>query len=436
MHKALERQLQKFLSDVDPTSPQWVKFINAVNDTYIGFDEDHKLMSRSLDLSSKEFVEINEKLQHNRNQILREKAKDDAILESIGDSLVITDNAGKIVLVNKAAEQMFLCPKKDLIGKDFYSAINLADDKSVPITKDDSPLTQALASKTKASLSCSLINREGIYFVGVIATPYIFDEEIVGAVVAFRDITKEKEIDQAKTEFVSLASHQLRTPLSTIGWYTETLLSGEMGTLTDEQREYLTEVYEANKRMTHLVKALLNVSRVDIGTLLAEPEDLDIFALAEISWKDVEEKIKSKELVIERHYDKNLPKIYADPKLVQIIFQNLLTNSVKYTPPKGKVELTIGFDPDIKENYQIIVADTGYGIPKYQESKIFQKLFRADNVREKETDGTGLGLYLVKSIVEKVGGKIRFESELNKGTKFFVSMPMKTEKILGTKKLG
>jgi len=210
-----------------------------------------------------------------------------------------------------------------------------------------------------------------------------------------------------------------------------------MGDLTQEQREYLLEVYNANKRMTHLVKALLNVSRVDIGTLLAEPEDLDVFALADICWKDVEERIKLKQLKIEKDYDESLPKIYADPKLVQIVFQNLLTNAVKYTPEKkGKIKLTIGFDPENRKNYRIIVEDNGYGIPKYQQGKIFQKLFRADNVREKETDGTGLGLYLVKSIVEKVGGSIKFDSVLNEGTKFTVSMPIKSERILGSKRLN
>lgn len=124
---------------------------------------------------------------------------------------------------------------------------------------------------------------------------------------------------------------------------------------------------------------------------------------------------------IKEEYDKDLPKVNADSKLVRIIFQNLLSNAVKYTPEKGKIIVGINTD---KKYINISIADNGYGIPASQQGRIFEKLFRADNARQKETDGTGLGLYVIKSIVEKNGGQASFKSKENKGTTFLIKLPL------------
>ncbi|MES2437073.1 MAG: ATP-binding protein [Patescibacteria group bacterium] len=237
-----------------------------------------------------------------------------------------------------------------------------------------------------------------------------------------QNITKEREIDRAKTEFVSLASHQLRTPLSTINWYAEMLLAGDAGKLTPDQTQYIQEIYTGNQRMVELVNALLNVSRIDLGTFAVEPEPTDITKISESLLTELIPMIKTREVMVDKKYAENIPLISLDPKLIRIVLQNLLTNAIKYTPPKGNVTIDISNN---KSSLQIKVADTGYGIPKAQQSKIFSKLFRADNVREKETDGTGLGLYIVKSIIEQSGGKISFKSEENKGTVFTVTLPLK-----------
>jgi len=143
--------------------------------------------------------------------------------------------------------------------------------------------------------------------------------------------------------------------------------------------------------------------------------------------------IKNKRLQVEKIYEKNLPIINADPQLTRIIFQNLLSNSVKYTPDRRVISLTIKTQ---KSDILIKVSDSGYGIPKAQQSQVFKKLFRADNIRVKEPDGTGLGLYIVKSVIEQFGGKIWFESTQNKGTIFYVTIPLKgMEKKKGTKEL-
>lgn len=236
-----------------------------------------------------------------------------------------------------------------------------------------------------------------------------------------QDISLRKEIDRAKTEFVSLASHQLRTPLSAIRWYSEMLLSKYVGELNDKQKQYVKEIYSGNLRMVDLVNALLNVSRLDLGTFAIEPEEVSLVEICESVLSELAPQLTEKNQTVERIFTQAPASYLADPKLIRIIFQNFLSNSVKYTQAGGAIQVEVG----TRENsLHIRVSDNGYGIPKSQHAKIFQKLFRADNVRQKDTEGTGLGMYIVKAIVESAGGQISFESEENKGTTFHVLLPL------------
>ncbi len=250
-------------------------------------------------------------------------------------------------------------------------------------------------------------------------------------------MTKEDEIDKAKTEFVSLASHQLRTPLTAISWYTEMILSGDIGKVPPEQRKYLEEIYQSNKRMIELVNTLLNVSHIELGTFTGKPVQTDIRRLVDSVLLEQKPKIKEKRITFIQKLNKNVPLFSIDPKFLRMIFQNLLSNAVAYTPLGGEIKLSISLvsssqqapnRKSTKNSILIKISDTGYGIPQTQQNKIFTKLFRADNVKEKDTEGTGLGLYIVKSIVESAGGKIWFESRENKGTTFFVELPLNSDK--------
>jgi PAS domain S-box-containing protein len=236
-----------------------------------------------------------------------------------------------------------------------------------------------------------------------------------------QDITLRKEIDRAKTEFVSLASHQLRTPLSAIRWYSEMLLSKYVGELNVKQRQYVDEIYAGNLRMVDLVNALLNVSRIDLGTFAMDPEPVNLVEICDSVISELTPQVIERKQTIEKYYATAPATYSADPKLIRIVFQNFLSNSVKYTQPGGRVSVEIAVRDD---KLYIRVSDNGYGIPKSQHSKIFEKLFRADNVRQKDTEGTGLGMYIVKAIVESSGGKIWFESEENSGTTFHVLLPL------------
>lgn len=357
--------------------------------------------------------------------IRRDKATDEAILHSIGDGLVVTDKEGNVLLVNEAFTELTGFIESDVLGKNMASIVKKEDEAGKEVPFEERILNKVLAGEKiilDITSSYYFVKKDGSRFpITLAVSPIVLDGKIIGAVETFRDITREKEIDKAKSEFVSLASHQLRTPLSTINWYVETLLTPTLGPTTQGQQDYLKEVYIASKRMVELVNALLNVSRVELGTFMVEPKPTDFRTVADEVLKDIDHQIQEKKQVVEKKYDSSLPLIPADPKLLRIIFQNLITNSVKYTPENGKITIDIKAE---NENVLIKITDTGCGIPKSQEGQIFTKLFRADNVRELETDGTGLGLYIAKAIVDQSKGKIWFETIENQGTTFFVQLPI------------
>ncbi|MCA9380795.1 CHASE domain-containing protein [Candidatus Dojkabacteria bacterium] len=353
------------------------------------------------------------------------QAKDEAVLLSIGDGLVATDQYGKIMLVNSRFENLLGWKESEVVGKLLTDVVPMIDENNKTVAAKDRTINKALKSELKKVEKSSTVKyrtKNGYDFpVSITVSPIISQEQVIGAVEVFRDITKEKEVDAAKTEFVSLASHQLRTPLTSINWYLELLLDEKGSKLTKKQKEFFHEIQIATKQMTELVGALLNVSRIELGTFAITPEPTDLTKLAESVVEEVSPIIKDKKLKVNLTKTK-LEKVSVDPKLFRIVYQNLITNAVKYTPEEGIISIDHKIEND---DILITVSDTGYGIPLRQKDQIFQKLFRADNVRIKDTKGTGLGLYIVKSILESTGGRIWFESEENEGTTFFVKVPLK-----------
>jgi PAS domain S-box-containing protein len=403
----------------------------------------------------KSMLNVLEDLNIEKAKLGEAKAKDESVLLAIGDGLIVTDKNGTIEMINKAFELMLGWKSKEVIGKKVSDIVPMENEKGkrIPEKERINPLLLIPGKKVIPLRTTYYSTTETYYYVRkdkerfpvtITSTPIILNKKVIGAVEVFRDVTKEKDIDRAKSEFVSLASHQLRTPLSTISWYAEMLLDGDVGKLTDGQEKYLNQVYESNRRMIELVNALLNVSRIEMGTFVIDPEPVKIVDLVLSVLSELKPKIKEKGHTIIKRFDESIPVINADPKLLRIVFQNLLSNAIKYTPQNGKVSLEITYikkngtkDARVMDNSILIkVADTGFGIPKSQQDKIFTKLFRADNVKQKETEGTGLGLYIVKSIVEHSGGRVWFESVENKGTTFYVTLPESgMKKKEGTRKL-
>lgn len=379
--------------------------------------------AKDMEDQQKAILNILEDVEEEKENTTREKDKINTILHSIGDGVLSVDLDGKIVLLNHKAKEILGFSDSELLGKNTTDVLKLVDESGDEISHDKRPITIVLQKGTgQTFLDYSYIAKDYRRIpVAITMAPIKIQNKVIGVIEVFRDMTHEKEVDKAKTEFVSLASHQLRTPLSAINWYTEMLINGDVGKPTPDQLKFLKEIYKGNQRMVDLVNALLDVSRIELGTFAIDPKNIKLNDLAHDIVKEMTHQAKLKKIEISENYQKDLPEILADPKLVQIIIQNLVSNAVKYTPEKGKVSLTITKkDPNIL----IEVKDTGMGIPKTQQDQIFGKLFRADNVRAKDTEGTGLGLYIVKAIVDQSGGSIRFESAEGRGTTFFVNLPL------------
>lgn len=414
-----------------------------------------KLQTEQIEKSEKRLRNQKEALQNLLDDVtdqkdMLERATNDLkkfqlAVQNASDHIVITDPDGIILFANRAVEKITGYSSDNILGEKAGTSENWGGLMKKSFYKK----LWKTVKKEKKVFQGEIQNKRkdgSKYYAYASIAPVVNDFGDVEFFVAIeRDITQEKLVDKAKTEFVSLASHQLRTPLSAINWYAEMLMSGDAGELNEDQKEFLMEIYKGNQRMVDLVNALLNVSRIEVGTFYVDPEPTDIVELAKQVLKELEPEIEKKNHDIETEFD-DIPKIKVDPKLTGIIFQNVLSNAVKYTPPGGKVKLdvkemkkggTLGGRTISEDSVCICVSDNGMGIPKKQQDQVFDKLFRADNVRSADTEGTGLGLYIVKSIVEHSDGEIWFESEVREGTTFYVILPKKgMKRKKGSKKLN
>ncbi|MEI8060829.1 MAG: ATP-binding protein [Candidatus Berkelbacteria bacterium] len=387
-------------------------------------EQTHEITEKSafMEDQQKAVLNILEDVEDEKDKVGHEKDKIDAILHSIGDGVFVVDKDLNIIVFNSVAAKLSGYSVEESMGKKYSDVLKFSFEDTGKVNDEFMSKAMTTGEVQEMANHTQITQKAGEKIAVADSAAPLKDRDgsIIGCVVVFRDVTHEREIDKAKTEFVSLASHQLRTPLSSVNWFAEMLLAGDAGKLTKQQTEFVEKIYAGNQRMVDLVNSLLNVSRIELGTFSVEPEPTDVVEISKSVIEELTPQIKTKKLKIKENYEK-IPKFSADPKLVRIVLQNLLSNAVKYTPDGGSVESNISLKD---KNILINVKDSGYGIPKDQQDKIFSKLFRADNVREKDTEGTGLGLYIVKSIVDNSGGKISFDSAENKGTTFHVALPL------------
>lgn len=330
---------------------------------------------------------------------------------------LMLDAKGEIHNPNNAALRFFGVVPEEIDGKNLFSFH----------AEDEEDRADRLAELHKSNIP---INREEIRMVtksgeekwvllSIFDIKNPLDQKSVGLASIF-DITEEKRLDQAKTEFVSLASHQLRAPIATIKWLADMLLSGDIGALSEKQRDYLTRIFNVNHEMVDLVDTLLNVSRIEIGTLAIDIQSTNVAELCRSILLELAPQIEKKNLRMVEEYGGLFEDIQSDPKLLRIVIHNLVSNAVKYTPDGGTITITLDNSGGEKH---IIVTDTGLGIPRDEQNRLFTKLFRASNVRRESTSqGTGLGLYLVQSLMQTLGGSISFVSEENKGSRFTLTL--------------
>src|SRR3989338_4653269 len=233
---------------------------------------------------------------------------------------------------------------------------------------------------------------------------------------------KLQKFDETKSNFISIVAHQLRTPLSGIKWTLSMLLDGDMGELNNDQKTFLMKTYESNTRMITLVNDMLVADGIQSGRVHYGFKHIDSVYLLDNMLFEMSPQAAKKNVSIKyKSKFENLPQIYVDPETMRAVLQNLLENAIKYTIDKGKIEIDIIREGD---HLVISISDNGIGIPEDQSLDIFVKFFRARNAIKQETDGSGLGLYIAKAIVEKNGGTIWFESKEGEGATFYFTVPL------------
>lgn len=232
------------------------------------------------------------------------------------------------------------------------------------------------------------------------------------------------EASRLKSEFVSIVSHQLRSPLSNLRWTIELLMSGRLGTIEEPQLEYFRILKENSARMGELVKDLLIVSRIEQGRLPSQKIEVSLVDSVKNLISNLKPFAKASNVEIQLDIEENLPKIFIDPSQLKLIIENLIDNAIRYVKDKGTVEISL---KRRESNVYFEVKDSGVGIPGRDRKYIFQKFFRARNILKYRTQGTGLGLYIAKSMIDQAGGKMGFKSKEGKGTTFWFTLPSFTK---------
>ncbi len=231
-----------------------------------------------------------------------------------------------------------------------------------------------------------------------------------------------RNLDEVKSGFISVVAHQLRTPLSGIKWTLNLLQNGDLGPLSPEQKKFLVKAYESNDRMIGLVNDLLGADRIDSGKARYTLVPMNIAEAIESVLYEVAPQAQARELSVEfKKSTEPFPFVTGDPERIRAVLQNLLENAVKYSRPQGAIAVTL-VSTD-KAMALVSIKDNGIGIPKDEQEHIFSRFFRAKNAVKVETDGSGLGLYIAKAIIERHGGKIWFSTE-ERGTTFFFTLPL------------
>ncbi len=268
-----------------------------------------------------------------------------------------------------------------------------------------------------------------------IGTRYIEDPEIVALlvmgitvvlfIISF-SITRSFEVlaesSRMKSEFISVVSHQLRSPLSNLRWVIELLMSGKINPVSEKQLEYFKILKENSARMGGLVSDLLIVSRIETAKIPLKKKEFSLEDLTKELTKELKLFAEASNVEVVFAPQAGLPNVFADPSQLRLVIENLLDNAIRYVKDKGRVEIKLA-----KKNKNICleIKDDGVGIPEEDQKYIFQKFFRSKNVLRYQTEGSGLGLYIAKSIIEESGGKIGFKSEENKGSTFWFTLPIK-----------
>ena len=344
-----------------------------------------------------------------------------AVLDASHDGIAMLNQDGLFVLVNRRFGELLGSRAEALVSQQASSQEllrgcleNTADSGTHPRGVSEQIIEMDGASADRRSLqfyTAPVQGQDGL--------------ETIGRIIALRDITRERELDKLKTDFISVVSHELRTPLTSIKGYTDLLLSGATGEISELQGEFLSIIQSSTTRLSNLINDILDISRIESGSIEIKHEPIDYRRIVADTLRLMKAAADEKQISMDASLPESIPPVRGDIDKVAQVLGNLVSNAIKYTPEGGwvKVSLEIAGEASVLTS----VTDSGIGIAPDDQKRLFQKFFRADNTSTREAGGTGLGLVIAKTIVEMLGGAIWVESEPGRGTRFYFTLPLYLE---------
>ena len=363
------------------------------------------------------------------NKLSAVESKSDVVINAIDDGVLAISKDGNIELINPSAQQIIGWDQGDALGLNWKSVLKLVTSDGKDVEELENPIAQSLSKNqpTHNDKLFLLTSSEKRILVSIVSSPVGTDGE--GIIVVFRDITKEKAEEREQAEFISTASHEMRTPVASIEGYLGLALNPATAHIDEKARDFITKAHESAQHLGRLFQDLLDISKVEDGRMKNNPKIINVNEFLKDIFDGLATKANEKQLnyifmpdIIDEGKEKSLqPIFYAniDPDHFREVVSNLIENAIKYTPSGEVVVNVTGDDKQIS----VSVKDSGIGIPAEDIPHLFQKFYRVDNSDTREIGGTGLGLYLSRRLAEAMSGNLRVESKYKEGSTFYLEIP-------------
>ena len=363
------------------------------------------------------------------NRLSAVENKSDVVINAIDDGVLAISKDGNIELINPSAQQIIGWDQGDALGLNWKSVLKLVTSDGKDVEDLENPIAQSLSKNqpTHNDKLFLLTSSEKRILVSIVSSPVGTDGE--GIIVVFRDITKEKAEEREQAEFISTASHEMRTPVASIEGYLGLALNPATAHIDEKARDFITKAHESAQHLGRLFQDLLDISKVEDGRMKNNPKIINVNEFLKDIFDGLATKANEKQLnyifmpdIIDEGKEKSLqPIFYAniDPDHFREVVSNLIENAIKYTP-SGEVVVNITGDD---KQISVSVKDSGIGIPAEDIPHLFQKFYRVDNSDTREIGGTGLGLYLSRRLAEAMSGNLRVESKYKEGSTFYLEIP-------------
>lgn len=361
----------------------------------------------SSDELTESFNEIVDELKQNLKDVNSEKKQKETILKHMTDGVITFNMDGKVTYINPAAKRLLGLKNNENSFKSIFGKF------------EDINMEKIIYLDSWTSSEKKIENEQGtmsLFFI-----PYRDDLDMpAGVMVVIQDITEHVKLDNMRKEFVADVSHELKTPITSIKGYSETLLDGDCDKETE--KHFLHVIDDNADRMEKLVQDLLTLSKYDNNRVTSKPTEFDLGELAKSCKEKFDIEIKKKNQEVNCFVTADVPSVYADRDGIERVILNILSNSIKYTPDGGKIDIYVGY---VHNDAYVKIKDTGIGIPKNDLERIYERFYRVDKARSRQLGGTGLGLSIAKEIIEKNYGSINIKSKVNEGTEVVIQIPVK-----------